>query len=211
MVSNALLSFANTTASRGLSRAAWLGLSAGLVLFLSACASRPPQPVYTNPNLPAHWEAEGKAAVRSKDRGGNVYFTWTQRGDDYHIILRGPLGLGRAELTGTPGEVTLTADNIEKVSAGSLEEIVQTVTRRHAPVSNILHWIKAEPATPGAEINRDANGKISQIIEDGWTVNYIEWSAEAPNLPRKLTLAGPDGQATVIIGQWRLNLAADTP
>lgn len=179
-------------------------------LLLAGCVSRPPQPVYTNTALPLHWEAEGKAAVRLKDRGSNVYFTWNQQAERYHIIVRGPLGLGRAELRGAPGLVTLTADNLpQEVSAGSLEELLEVTTQRQAPVSHALHWLKAEPATADADISRGADGKIRQIREAGWTITYLEWSQEAPNLPRRLTVTGPDGQATVVIGLWRLNLSPE--
>jgi outer membrane lipoprotein LolB len=177
-------------------------------LLLTACASR--QPVYTNPTLPAQWEAEGKAAVRGPERGTNVYFTWTQLGERYRIIVRGPLGLGRAELLGEPGLVRLAGDNIpEEVSANSLEELLEKATQRQAPVSHALHWMRAEPATSRAEIQRGPDGKILQIRENGWTIQYLEWSPEAPNLPRKLTVSGPDGQATVVIGLWRLRLTPE--
>lgn len=192
-------------------------LRAGLLalpLLLGACASRAPQPVYTNPVLPQHWEAEGKAAVRNAERGTNLYFTWTQQGPDYRLVVRGPLGLGRAELQGRPGEVRLIADGLaNEVSASSPEELVEMLTRRRAPVSRALHWMKAEPASAEARIERDSEGRPRVIEEGGWTVRYLEWSAEAPRLPRRLTLEGPEGRATVIIGEWRLNLPAtpDTP
>lgn len=177
-------------------------------LLLAGCASRPP--AYTNTTLPPQWEAEGKAAVRGPERGANVYFTWTQLGERYRIIVRGPLGLGRAELRGEPGRVSLTADNIpDEVSASSLEELLQKTTQRQAPVSHALHWMRAEPATARAELERDPDGKLRQIREEGWTIDYLEWSAEAPNLPRKLTVKGPDGQATVVIGMWRLHLTPE--
>lgn len=173
-------------------------------LLLAGCASRPAT-VWSNPALPAHWEAEGKAAIKTEKRGGNIYFTWTQKGEDYRIIVRGPLGLGRAELNGRPGEVRLQADNLkQEVSASSLEELLEMTTRHRAPVSHALHWIKAEPGSAKAEIERGPDGKLSRIKEDGWIIDYLEWSEEAPNLPRKLTLEGPEGKATVIIGLWRL-------
>lgn len=178
-------------------------LLTGSVL-LSGCASRPTT-VWNNPALPERWEAEGKAAVRTNTRGGNIYFTWTQKGEDYRIIVRGPLGLGRAELNGRPGEVSLQADNLKTVvSASSLEELLELTTKRHAPVSNALHWIKAEPGSAKAVVERGADGKLTRIKEEGWIIDYLEWSEEAPNLPRKLTLEGPEGKATVIIGLWRL-------
>lgn len=185
-------------------------LLAGSAL-LEGCASRPTT-VWTNAALPEVWEAEGKAAVRTETRGGNIYFTWTQRGPDYRIIVRGPLGLGRAELNGRPGEVRLQADNLkEEVSAGSLEELLEITTKRRAPLSHALHWIKAEPGSPEAVVERGTDGKLTQIKEDGWTINYLEWSTEAPNLPRKLTLEGPEGKATVIVGLWRLGSEVSPP
>lgn len=194
------------TASRLRRRLVLVGAAS---LFLAACAHRPVA-VWTNPTLPEHWEAEGKAAVRMQDRGTNVYFTWTQSGPAYQIVVRGPLGLGRAELQGQPGLVRLTADNLEQeVSASSLEELLEMTTKRRAPVSHALHWLKAEPATPAAEIQRGPDGKLLQIKEDGWTIDYLEWSQEAPSLPRRLTLHGPEGQATVVIGLWRLDIAPE--
>lgn len=178
-----------------------------LALVLAACAGRPVQPVYTNPVLPAYWEAEGKAAVRSEKQGTNLYFTWTQNGPGWRLVVRGPLGLGRAELHGEPGQVHLVSDDItQEVSASSPEELLEMTTRRQAPVSHALHWMKAEPATARARILRDEQGRPTQIKEDGWTVDYLEWSEEAPRLPRRLTVQGPEGRATVVIGLWRLHL-----
>jgi len=191
-----------------LSRSRRLAALGAASLFLAACASRPVT-VWTNAALPAHWEAEGKAAVRTGDRGANVYFTWTQSGPAYRIVVRGPLGLGRAEVQGQPGLVRLSGDNVAgEVSAGSLEELLEITTRRQAPVSHALHWLKAEPATAAAELSHGPDGKLLQIREAGWTIDYLEWSPEAPKLPRRLTLQGPEGRATVVIGLWRLNLAA---
>jgi outer membrane lipoprotein LolB len=177
-------------------------------LMLSACSVfHPAPPVYTNPDLPQKWEAEGKAALRSANRGLHVYFTWQQDGDSYRIIVRGPLGLGRAELSGKPGEVSVQSDRLkEELKSDTLENLLETATGRRAPISHALHWLKAEAATPHARVSRHANGKLERLKEDGWTVNYLEWSTEAPNLPRRLTIEGPDGKATVVIGLWRLNI-----
>lgn len=182
-------------------------LSFGIFWLAGCSVFRPAPPVYTNPELPKQWEAEGKAALRTANRGVHVYFTWQQNGDDYRIIVRGPLGLGRAELYGNPRQVRLQADNIKgEVSASSLEELLEMATNRRAPVSNILHWIKAEAATPEAKASRDLNGKLTRLKEGDWVIHYLEWSSEAPNLPRRLTIEGPDGKATVVIGLWRIKI-----
>lgn len=179
------------------------------VAMLAGCASRPTA-VYTSPTLPERWEAEGKAAVRLQDKGSNVYFTWTQHGERYRIVVRGPLGLGRAELTGQPGLVTLNADNLDReVSASSLEELFEITTQRQAPVSHVLQWLLARPATETARVRRGPDGKLLQIQEAGWTIDYLEWSEEAPHLPRRLRAQGPEGQATVVIGLWRLQLGPE--
>lgn len=176
-------------------------------LLTAGCALRPPAPVYTNPALPAYWEAEGKAAVRGANHGTNLYFTWTQNGPGWRMVVRGPMGLGHAELHGEPGDVRLQADGIDnEVSASSPEELLEMTTKHQAPVSHALHWMKAEPATAAAVVQRDEQGRPRRIEEDGWTIDYLEWSAEAPRLPRKLTVEGPEGRATVVIALWRLDL-----
>ena len=92
----------------------------------------------------------------------------------------------------------------EEVSASSPEELLEKMAHREAPVSHAVHWLKAEPATAAAEVTRGPDGKVREIREDGWTVDYVDWSREAPDLPHKFTLHGPDAQATVIVGLWRL-------
>jgi outer membrane lipoprotein LolB len=178
------------------------GLTALLFLLLAACASHPPRPS-SSQTMPGYWEAEGRAAVRAGEKGGSLYFTWTQTGDAYHIIVRGPLGLGRAELFGVPGLVTFS-NGQQEVSASSPEELLEKMAHREAPVSHAVHWLKAEPATAAALVTRGPDGKVREIKEDGWTVDYVDWSQEAPDLPHKFTLRGPDAQATVIVGLWRL-------
>jgi outer membrane lipoprotein LolB len=177
-------------------------------LLLSACSVfRTTPPVYTNPDLPQKWEAEGKAALRTANKGIHIYFTWTQDGDSYRIIVRGPLGLGRAELNGKPGEVSVQSDRLQnELRSDTLENLLETATGKRAPISHALHWLKAEAATPHAKASHDSNGKLTRLKEDGWTVDYLEWSKEAPNLPRRLIVEGPEGKATVVIGLWRLNL-----
>lgn len=175
---------------------------------LSACSVfRTAPPVYTNPDLPRQWEAEGKAALRSANKGVHIYFTWHQDDEQYRIIVRGPLGLGRAEINAKPGEVRIESDRLkQEVSADSLENLIGKLTGRRVPASHALHWMKAEAATPEARVSRDMAGKLTRIKEDGWTIHYLEWSKEAPNLPRRLTVEGPEGKATVVIGLWRLRL-----
>jgi outer membrane lipoprotein LolB len=168
---------------------------------LSACSLRPPVTV-THPAQLSHWLAEGKLGLRVADRGGNLYFTWQQAAAHYTLTLSGPLGAGRTELSGGPEGVVLRNGELGDIPASSPEVLLETVTGYRAPVSHLAHWLKAQPATLSAVIERDTEGRAQQIIEDGWTAKFVSWDATYPVLPQKILITGPDTRMTVVITRW---------
>jgi outer membrane lipoprotein LolB len=169
---------------------------------LSACAQRPLAPV-TDPAHMTHWRAEGKLGLRVADRGGNLYFTWQQENAHYTLTLSGPLGAGRTELSGGPEGVVLRNGELGDIPASSPEILLEAVTGYRAPVSYLAHWLKAQPATLEARIQREADGRPHHITEDGWTATFMAWDATHPALPQKIVVTGPDTRLTVVISQWQ--------
>lgn len=173
-----------------------------LTSLLSACALHPPVTV-TDPARLTQWLAEGKMGLRVADRGGNLYFTWQQDGARYTLTLSGPMGAGRTELSGTPDGVVLRNGGIGDITASSPEVLLEAVTGYSAPVSHLAHWLKAQPATLEARIERDAEGRAREIAEDGWIATFMDWDATYPVLPRKILITGPDTRLTVVVTGWQ--------
>lgn len=170
---------------------------------LTACASRPLAPVPLDPSTLTHWLAEGKMGLRVANSGGNLYFTWTQEGEHYTLALSGPMGAGRTELAGGPDGVILRNGELGDISASSPEVLLEAVTGYSAPISHLAHWLKAEPATADARVERDTGGRALQISEDGWIAAFSVWDDTYPALPRKILITGPDTRMTVVISRWQ--------
>lgn len=178
---------------------------------LSGCALHPPAPVITDTARMTRWLAEGKMGLRVADRGGNLYFTWHQDGDLYTLSLSGPLGAGHTELSGSPDGVTLRNGDLGEIKASSPEILLEAVTGYSAPISYLSHWLKAQPATAEAQVERDSNGKVLQIAEDGWIATFPAWDETYPALPRKIMITGPDTRLTVLVSKWQPGAADHSP
>lgn len=100
-----------------------------------------------------------------------VPFTWVQQQEEFDIELTGILGAGKTQISGTPGQVTLNSAKTGLIKAATAEELLQRATGWQAPISHLVDWVQARPATQSAQIQKDSSQRISQIIEQGWTVD----------------------------------------
>lgn len=149
-----------------------------------------------------HFNIQGKIGVKTPEQSGSAFFVWQQNQQNFDIELSGILGIGKTVIQGKPGEVTLNSSKTGEISAESPEELLQQATGWQAPITHIVDWVQAKPATVQAQIQKDTQQRITQIVEDGWTVvlNYNESS----NLPNKLILqqqleTGKENRITMVI------------
>ena len=129
---------------------------------------------------------EGKIGVKTPKQSGSAFYTWSQDKNDFNIQLNGILGIGKTIIEGNSGEVTLNSSKTGLITAGSPEELLEKATGWMAPITHIVNWVQAYPATENAQIQRDTAHRISQLIEDGWTVTF-NYNDKA-TLPNKLIL-----------------------
>lgn len=176
---------------------------------LSACSLLHPGPaaaVHARLSAGAlgSWQAEGKLGLHYQDKGGSLYFTWAQEDGHFRLSLAGPLGQGRTELSGDAGRVSMDNASTGHLEAASAEALMQQALGWQAPVSHLRFWLRGLPATAAAVVQRDADGNISHIEEDGWQADierYVQVGDYA--LPGRLRISGPDTRLTIIVAQWR--------
>ena len=145
---------------------------------------------------------EGKIGVKTPKQSGSAFYTWVQDQQDFNIQLSGILGIGKTVIEGKSGEVTLNSSKTGLISAGNPEELLEKATGWVAPITHIVDWVQAVPATETAQISRDQTQRISQIIEDGWTVDFSY--KDQATLPNKLILkqqleADQENRITMVI------------
>ncbi len=174
-------------------------------LFLTGCQqmiqSQPPatSPV---PGAENEFQLQGKIGVRTPQQSGSTFFTWAQQQEQFDIELTGILGVGKTQISGQPGQVSLNSAKTGRIEAASAEELLQRATGWQAPITHLVDWVQGRPATTSAQLQKDQAQRISQIIEDGWTVD-LSYAAQA-RLPNRLILKqslanGGENRITMVI------------
>ena len=176
----------------------------GLSVFLTGCQSyTQPKPTKA-PIIEANnqFYLQGKIGIRTPQQSGSAFFTWIQQQEQFDLELTGILGVGKTQISGQPGQVTLNSAKTGLIEASSAEELLARATGWQAPITHLVDWVQARPATPNAELIKDEQGRISQILEDGWVVD-LSYNTAA-NLPNRLILKqsfedGSENRITMVI------------
>ena len=154
---------------------------------LTGCQTYQPKPV-TQPTaqVPNQFNLQGKIGVRTPQQSGSAFFTWQQQQEHFDIELTGALGIGRTHIQGQTGAVTLNNAKTGDITAQTPEELLEKATGWQAPITHLVDWVQAKPATANAQIQYDEVHRPILIQEDSWTVQ-LSYNENA-KLPNKLIL-----------------------
>jgi outer membrane lipoprotein LolB len=162
-------------------RALRVGLAA-LALWLGACATPapPPERVYSG-----RFAATASNGERRESISG--LFTLEVRGARKTIDLATPVGTTVARVEIEPGRATATGPRLQTASGPDADLLVEGMLGWRLPVSGLADWIDGRPSPDRpASMQREA-GRVSEIVQDGWTIRYAEYSAVTQR-PRRLSL-----------------------
>ncbi len=182
-----------------------LSLIAASTLILTGCQQyTQPQTAHVAqiPEAATNFNLQGKIGVRTSGQSGSAFFTWVQQQDEFDIELSGILGMGKTQISGQPGNVTLNSAKTGLIQADTPEQLLQHATGWQAPITHLVDWVQAKPATIQAKISKDEQNRPIQFLEDGWTVD-LSYNEQA-QLPNKLILkqlleSGQENRITMLI------------
>ncbi|WP_180169158.1 lipoprotein insertase outer membrane protein LolB [Acinetobacter sp. YH12021] len=173
-------------------------------LFITGCQPFVQSPAHVSQQVEAEnqFNLQGKIGVRTPQQSGSAFFTWVQQQQQFDIELSGILGVGKTQISGQPGQVTLNSAKTGLIYAESPEELLEQATGWQAPITHLVDWVQARPATVNAQIQKDPQQRPTQFIEDGWTVD-LSYNENAP-LPNRLILkqaleSGQENRITMLI------------
>ncbi|UCE88221.1 MAG: outer membrane lipoprotein LolB [Pseudomonadota bacterium] len=192
-------------------------------LLLAGCATAPVSP--PDAHSTAHWEARkqrladldrwqltGRIAITNGYEAWQGKIRWDQQGEGYSIQLRGPLGSGQMQLTGSAREVVLrTADN-QVFYSDSPEALLREHTGVSMPVRGLRYWVIGvpEPALSHDKERIDAQGRLTELSQDDWRVQVRRYTVvQDVQLPDKLFIDKSDVSVKMVVDHWALG-AADT-
>ncbi len=158
-------------------------------------------------DLKGMWD--GRFAVKvtglteGTNQGGSGGFTLTQDAQTDTLEIRNPVGGSIAKITIKPGEAILERDG-KLTTAIDADTLVQNTLGLPLPARGLSDWLRGQ-TRPGsnASVERNDEGLVSKITQDGWTLSY-DWGSS--QRLEKLTMT-----RTSNIGSIDIRLVFDTP
>lgn len=166
-------------------RTAALAIAAGLTL-LAGCATQPQKAAQATARASNATEYQGRFAVKYVDQNGqvrNAYgnFDWVEQADAVSLSLRNPLGSTLAIVVASPTSATLELPNQPPRTASNVEDLMQSALGFPMPVDGLRYWLQNRPAPQSrAKTTADASGRISQLVQDGWQIDYLGFADATP-------------------------------
>ncbi|MCC5887450.1 MAG: outer membrane lipoprotein LolB [Gammaproteobacteria bacterium] len=152
---------------------------------------------------------EGKVAWVHPEGRGNANLTWQQDGENFDLLLTGPLGQGAVRLEGNAEAVSLSTPDGTR-QAGEADALLGAALGFTIPVAQVRWWVLGVPAPVGEAgpvrvHGRDTHDRPADVEQDGWR---IQWSdrrlVEARSLPRRVQLEREGTRLTLVVGAWTL-------
>lgn len=153
-----------------------------------------------------HWVLQGRLGVSNGKDGGSGSFSWTQDGERYEFVLRGPAISGmNFRLSGGPDGALLEGLEHGPLQGTDAEALMRKALGWEVPLRDLRAWVLGLRADSGpAELEFGGNRLPSLLQQDGWVVDYREWDdARRPPLPTKVFAGKPPYKVKLSIESWQ--------
>ena len=153
-----------------------------------------------------HWVMQGRLGVSDGKNGGSGSFSWTQNGDKYEFVLRGPAISGADfRLSGGPGGAQLEGLKSGPIHGPDAEALMRKALGWEVPLHDLQAWVLGLRADSGpAELSFGDNKLPSLLQQDGWAVDYREWdTTRQPALPTKVYAEKLPYKVKLSIDSWQ--------
>ena len=162
---------------------------------IAACASLPD----AGPLESGAFELSGRVAVRHGKEAATGRIDWRHSAARDDMLITNPLGQGIATLARGDGEVVLTTADTRTFRAPDAERLTEQVLGWQIPLAGLPFWVRARAASGHAELDRDDTGRITRIVQDGWTIEYQDHEGQRPT---RLILKREGLEIRLFIDRW---------
>ncbi|MDW8469480.1 MAG: lipoprotein insertase outer membrane protein LolB [Burkholderiales bacterium] len=166
------------------------------VCVLAGCAA----PGLAPDSAPAEFELTARFAVwyRGEAASGSVAWRWAERAEELRI--GSTLGQGIAHIRREGAEFVLTTAESRQYRATDAEGLTEQALGFRLPLTGLADWVRARPAPGPSRARLDAEGRLAQLEQSGWTIDYLEYAGARPV---RLRLAYPGIELRLAIGEWK--------
>ncbi len=138
--------------------------------------------------LPA-WEMRGRLAVDTGERAFQGRFRWRKNADTLMLSVRGPLGAGAFEVSGSPNELTVRARGETWVLDDAEIELSQRIGW-WLPVESLGAWLIGVPDRMfESQSELRPSGVLASLEQRLWRLDYGSYQlAEGMLVPRNIDM-----------------------
>ncbi len=192
-----------------------------LVMVLTGCATTPRAPsvsgdpvIATDIAWQQHaeqlgqlqaWRLSGRIGARQDQQAWNAGLEWRQTDDLYEIDLLSPFGSKLAHFSGNEQGVFLTNSKGQTAFAETPEQLMTQLLGFSLPLAGMRYWVRGlpEPGIQHQRLELNKAGRLSQLSQSGWEVDYLQYQSVAGvDLPKRLKMSHEEIGVTLVIKDW---------
>ena len=150
-----------------------------------------------------------KFSVSTSEGTESGSIRWISNANEERLDILSPTGSVIAQLVLIDSEVRLKTDGREFV-AGDADTLIKEVMNLSLPVSALRFWVRGlkAPNLPLQSVKKDAEGRITGILQDGWRLAYngnitIESGSNLFEVPRRFTATRDDVEIRWASTEWQ--------
>ncbi|MFZ5555137.1 MAG: lipoprotein insertase outer membrane protein LolB [Pseudomonadota bacterium] len=188
-------------------RSVHAALALSILMATAGCATLPPPGVAPPPAPLGAFELTGRVGVRYQEQGFNGGVRWTHQGGRDEVWLTTPLGQAVARVNAIPGEVTLVTSDRKIWRAADASALTREALGWELPLDGLRYWV-AGFSRPGREATtrRGEAGRLERLTQDGWKIEYTEYTVAGGHaLPRTLIAARDGVEIRLTVDSWSLS------
>ncbi len=157
--------------------------------------------------LAAHpdWRLEGRVALSNGSRGGSGRLEWRQRDGRYAVELSAPVTRQGWRLSGDADGALLEGLDGGPRSGPDASLLLREATGWEIPVAALAGWVRgARAGDAPAELDFSADGRLLQLRQAGWTLDYAGWQPQASGieLPMRVTATRDAARVRLVVDAW---------
>ncbi|HWR76245.1 MAG TPA: lipoprotein insertase outer membrane protein LolB [Thiobacillus sp.] len=178
-------------------------VTALLALIVGGCASVPSSPrINVESPLQTRWTLQGRIGVQAGEQSLSGQIHWQHRAETDEVLMTSPLGQGVARIVRNVEGVMLEVPNQPTRHAPDAESLTREALGYVLPVSGLVWWVQARPDPAQAfEATHDAAGRLTQLRQNGWVIDYQQYAADAR--PRKLVVTREGLEIRLVADSWQ--------
>ncbi len=158
------------------------------------------------------WNLRARAVLRLEGEAYQVGLSWRRDAERFVLLLEAPFGQGVIRIDRDPaGSYRLHLPDGRIYRNDSAEALLDELLGWSIPISGLEYWIRGLPRPDSAYTRRVAgSGNTRSLRQDRWDIDYLDYFADVPPLPKRIDLARDDIALKLVVEHWQPAQVEDT-